>query len=735
MFCHRRPARSSAARAAAAARRLPAPLILAGALAFGLGACRSYVPADRDHLIELWRLRNERSLGGDGVARRLAHVNEEVRCWAVRVLAVSREPAAGPLLLRAAQDASARVRRLALFGLAQLERPHHLPAILACCRDEDPGVRAAALAAAGRCAAPANWADAAALLGDAEPAVRGAAALAAQRCLGDWWADPAAADATAPPGARESLASRLIAALARERDGEAHWRLTYALAHLQSPTGTCALGDIVAASATSCSPPRWSTLFAVRGLRRTAASAHPRLSRALVRIARSRDPVLAYEAARLLAEAFEQRARGTDAPAAAASRELTDALPPGFLLDLAEGSPHRHVRCVALRGLPHAIDSRAQAQRARRLLDRLAVDGLPHLRAAAVEAAAAMRGLAAVEVVRFAADARDPQVRAAAARAAAHLPVEEAIDVLADLAHRTRDPSAMAAAIRTLAQPALRASPVARALLGRGLLVRSPTVVAATADAMAATADRGYAQALEEAYARAPSGAEWSRARQRLVAAVIALGSADAAGSADFLLRVAEVDQSRAVRGEAVRALRRLGREVEDRIDDVAAFVTPRLGTELEWKLLATKPTALVHTARGSFRIQLDPAEAPAHCYNLLRLASEGHYRGTAFHAAEPNGLVQGGDRNGDGSSNRAWHGGQLRDELNPTGFEAGVVGMPRLADEDSGGEQLFVTTIPAPHLDGRFTAFGRVVDGMDVVEQLDTGDRILDIVLETEQR
>ena len=84
--------------------------------------------------------------------------------------------------------------------------------------------------------------------------------------------------------------------------------------------------------------------------------------------------------------------------------------------------------------------------------------------------------------------------------------------------------------------------------------------------------------------------------------------------------------------------------------------------------------------------------------------------------------MVQGGDPRGSGWGDAGW---RLADEINRIPFERGTVGMPK-AGKDTGGCQLFVSLVPTPHLDGRYTAFGRVVYGMDVFDRIEPGDKIL---------
>ena len=114
--------------------------------------------------------------------------------------------------------------------------------------------------------------------------------------------------------------------------------------------------------------------------------------------------------------------------------------------------------------------------------------------------------------------------------------------------------------------------------------------------------------------------------------------------------------------------------------------------------------------------------EAPVHARGLVERAAAGFYDGLPFHRVVPNFVVQGGDLRGDG-----WGGLDffVRDQWSRRAFDAFTVGMPT-AGKDTGGCQIFVTHLPTPHLDGRYTAFGRVVEGFPVLMAIERGDRIL---------
>jgi cyclophilin family peptidyl-prolyl cis-trans isomerase/HEAT repeat protein len=127
-------------------------------------------------------------------------------------------------------------------------------------------------------------------------------------------------------------------------------------------------------------------------------------------------------------------------------------------------------------------------------------------------------------------------------------------------------------------------------------------------------------------------------------------------------------------------------------------------------------------TTRGTVRLALDCPRAPLTCVSFLQLANQGFYDGTPFHRVVPDFVVQGGDPRGDG---RGGPGYTLRDEPNGIAFGPGVLGMAH-SGPDTAGSQFFVTLSAQPHLDGSYTAFGRVTSGFEVLEQILQGDEVL---------
>ena len=128
-----------------------------------------------------------------------------------------------------------------------------------------------------------------------------------------------------------------------------------------------------------------------------------------------------------------------------------------------------------------------------------------------------------------------------------------------------------------------------------------------------------------------------------------------------------------------------------------------------------------IETAHGSLRVALDCRSARATCLNFLQLAEQEFFDGQIFHRVVPDFVVQAGDPRGDGWGGPGY---TIRDELNRQPFERGVIGMAS-SGADSAGSQFFITLSRQPHLDGRYTAFGRVVRGDEILDRLVQGDRL----------
>ena len=135
---------------------------------------------------------------------------------------------------------------------------------------------------------------------------------------------------------------------------------------------------------------------------------------------------------------------------------------------------------------------------------------------------------------------------------------------------------------------------------------------------------------------------------------------------------------------------------------------------------------ATVNTSKGSFVIELLPDDAPLNVDNFIQLSKRGYFNRISFHRVVPNFVIQGGDPRGDGNGGPGY---QIRCEINEVPYGRGAVGMA-LSGKDTGGSQWFVTHSPQPHLDGGYSVFGRVISGMDVVDNIVRGDIIRSVVV-----
>jgi peptidyl-prolyl cis-trans isomerase B (cyclophilin B) len=139
----------------------------------------------------------------------------------------------------------------------------------------------------------------------------------------------------------------------------------------------------------------------------------------------------------------------------------------------------------------------------------------------------------------------------------------------------------------------------------------------------------------------------------------------------------------------------------------------------------ATQPRAVIETKFGEIELEFFADKAPGHVKNFLDLARKGFYDGTTFHRVIPGFMIQGGDPNTkDLNASRDRHGTggpgyTIKAEFNDTAHKRGVLSMARSQSPDSAGCQFFICVADANFLDRQYTAFGRVVRGMEAADQV----------------
>ena len=126
--------------------------------------------------------------------------------------------------------------------------------------------------------------------------------------------------------------------------------------------------------------------------------------------------------------------------------------------------------------------------------------------------------------------------------------------------------------------------------------------------------------------------------------------------------------------------------------------------------------TATLHTNHGAIALELYPEDAPKTVENFVTLASDGFYDGVIFHRVIPDFMIQGGDPTGTG---RGGPGYQFEDEFNDHKVVRGALAMANGGPNTNGSQFFIVTADAASWLDGKHTVFGKVTDGMDVVDAI----------------
>jgi len=152
------------------------------------------------------------------------------------------------------------------------------------------------------------------------------------------------------------------------------------------------------------------------------------------------------------------------------------------------------------------------------------------------------------------------------------------------------------------------------------------------------------------------------------------------------------------------------------------------LMTDFDFRYLAALPETVlvtIETIRGDIALELYRDVAPFTVMSFLKLAARrSFFRGVTFHRVVPNFVIQGGDPRGDGWGGPGY---TIRSEFSHLSYDTGTLGMAS-SGKDTEGSQFFITESPQPHLDGRYTIFGKVIRGMDVVNRIQVDDRIFDV-------
>jgi len=134
---------------------------------------------------------------------------------------------------------------------------------------------------------------------------------------------------------------------------------------------------------------------------------------------------------------------------------------------------------------------------------------------------------------------------------------------------------------------------------------------------------------------------------------------------------------------------------------------------------------ATIKTVHGNIVFKFYPNKAPNTVNRIVELIKTGFYDGLIFHRVVPNFVAQGGDPTGTGTGGS---GKKLKAEFNDIQHIRGTVAMARASEPDSADSQFYIALTTLPHLDGNYTVFGQVVEGLDLLDKIQKGDKILSI-------
>jgi len=618
-------------------------------------------------------------------------------------------------LIRLLNDNEARVRRRAALALGRVGLAEAVEPLTGLLGDEEPGVRQMAAFALGLIGATDARPALLAALDDADPEVQGRAAEALGM-IGDAadavevsamvrmhigagaLAGVAADDLTFPLapaveaarlglyalvrlGSYEALAAASLDAAGRPIS--AWWPVSFAIQRLGDPRGAAALVTLLN------TPGRYTAAFAARGLGVMKAPAAAEPLRQIVE-QRTAHPAVVIQAVRALA------AIGDVATAPLVTRIVVDA------------DADVTLRLEAMT----ALSVLATADSLDLLLD-LMSDSAPAMRGSAIRTLARVDPDTLLSALSGMDPDRDWTVRAAEVAALATLPPARARARLGMLSQDqdTRVVSAVVAAL------VASKAPGSETTLVEWLDADDFAVRAAVARGLGELKVSSSAPALVEAY-RAADGDSTYAARAAMLAALAQLDPTVARPLLEDALR----DRNWAVRVRAAVLLREGGADVDETVMRPAP--AGRAITDEEWQTLVSprfSPHAYIETDDGVIEIELAILDAPLTVANFVALARAGFFDGVAIHRVIPDFVVQGGDPRGDGEGGPGY---TIRDEINMRPYLRGTVGMA-LDWADTGGSQFFITHSPQPHLDGRYTVFGHVVAGMDVVDRLVPSDVI----------
>jgi HEAT repeat protein/cyclophilin family peptidyl-prolyl cis-trans isomerase len=626
-------------------------------------------------------------------------------------------PEPPPSLIEMLSDDEARIRRRAALAVGRVRLAEGVPPLVLLLKDEESEVRQMAAFAMGLIGDASARDPLVAALADPAPMVQGSAAEAlgligatdAAEAIGRLAAQIVRSGVVTPPPGDEEDARRdtpastfrlclyalvrlkaypQIASAVLDERGQPRarwWPVAYALQRTGDPRALPALLTLARESHP------YTRAFAVKGL---ATLKDPAALPVLMPLLSSGERFVLVETIRALGRIGDPSAAGP------LLRIIRDArADPQIRLEAAN----------AIGGVrdPQVFD----------VLTDLMFEAGPAYRASALRALAAVDQQTFITLLSSLDPDKDWTVRATLATVLGGLPIEIGLPRLMTMlndADQRVIPSVLAALVKLQA-------PNAAAVLIERLKADDPVVRAAAATGLGDLKPANGAAALADAY-RAGQRDAGNTARAAALAAIAKYG----APAAMPVLQAAFADKDWAVRVRAAMLAAELDPVASADAQHQIRPAPTTLAADAYRQSRLTNPgvstQVFIDTDRGTIQIELAVLDAPLTAENFTSLARKGYFNGLAVHRVVPDFVMQDGDPRGDGEGEPGY---TIRDEFNERPYLRGALGMALEPWPDTGGSQWFIAHSPQPHLDAKYTVFGRVIAGMEVVDQIQQGDVI----------
>ncbi len=625
----------------------------------------------RDSLLNLATWEDGRVTGNGRLFKYLLSSNPLIRLRAAQVIGRIQDPQDVGHLLPLLNDADGGVVRETIFALGQLGSPEATPALITLNKTATPETQALIAEALGK-------------IGGKE------AVDALQEMLHAFRASVRAAAVEGLARAADPSSVHEILVAVHDGDPQVVWRAIYALEKVESERAD----KVVLPFLENEDPIVRAYAARTLGKKKSMGAVDP-----LVQRLADNDPRVMINAIDALGQILE-KSKNDDVVA-----------PLGALLQKHDNHLVRKAAATALGSNGH--------KNAKDYLVQSILDESVGVRIESYKALARVLGGDAAPFLSNGANDGERLVRAAAIESFGIAHDENGIDELVATASKDKDPMLREAAVRAMSH--FDAKQVSAALIGR--LEDGDWVVAT--EAVTALGELKSEKAIPALIAT------YTRRRERVevdirIEILAVLKKMRALQSRELALEALD-DPDRRVRLAAKALLEEIESPVPEMKSDRSFYeerFEPKRGTDLAPPFGVRR--AVIKTRRGDIEIELFGDDATQTAASFIKLAQSGFYHGLTFHRVVPNFVVQGGCPRGDGWGDAGYF---IRAEVNQHLYERGFIGVAD-SGKDTGGSQFFITHSPQPRLDGRYTIFGRVTKGMEVVDKIDQGDTF-EVVIE----